>query len=63
MADEIDQANDRAAQALDSAVSQARQAASRVMVGVEGQCDLCGEHSMRLIAGACAPCRDRYKLP
>lgn len=31
--------------------------------GVAGECDYCGEHSPRLIHGACAPCRDRKKLP
>lgn len=30
--------------------------------GCEGDCDLCGEWTSRLIDGACAPCRDRYKL-
>jgi len=31
--------------------------------GYPGDCDLCGEWSGRLVAGTCAPCRDRYKLP
>jgi hypothetical protein len=31
--------------------------------GVAGKCDLCGEWMLRLVDGACAPCRDRYKLP
>lgn len=30
--------------------------------GKPGECDLCGEVSSRLIEGACAPCRDKYKL-
>lgn len=30
--------------------------------GVEGECDLCGEWSGRLIDGACAPCRDKHGL-
>jgi hypothetical protein len=30
--------------------------------GVQGDCEFCGEWSGRLINGACAPCRDRYKL-
>ena len=29
----------------------------------EIDCDLCGEWSGRLIAGSCAPCRDRRHLP
>lgn len=31
--------------------------------GKPGECDLCGQHSMRLVDGACAPCRDKHKLP
>lgn len=31
--------------------------------GTEGDCDMCGEWFGRLIEGACAPCRDRYRLP
>jgi hypothetical protein len=30
--------------------------------GIAGECDLCGEPSPRLIEGACAACRDKYKL-
>jgi hypothetical protein len=30
--------------------------------GEPGECDRCGEWSGRLINGACAPCRDRYRL-
>jgi hypothetical protein len=32
-----------------------------LLKGRPGECDTCGEHSMRLIDGMCAPCRDRYK--
>ena len=31
--------------------------------GSPGDCDLCGEWSGRLVNGACAPCRDRHRLP
>lgn len=31
--------------------------------GNPGDCDLCGEWSGRLVGGACAPCRDKHKLP
>ena len=43
--------------------NQVRMQAARIERGVPGDCDLCGEWSARLIRGACAPCRDRYKLP
>lgn len=31
--------------------------------GKPGECEVCGEWSGRLILGACAPCRERYRLP
>jgi hypothetical protein len=31
--------------------------------GEPGDCDFCGEWSGRLVRGACAPCRDKRKLP
>jgi class 3 adenylate cyclase len=37
--------------------------AARIEPGAPGECELCGEWSGRLVRGACAPCRDRYKLP
>jgi hypothetical protein len=61
MADEIDITNDRTQLAIDSKVKQISDVA-KLDPGVEGDCDLCGEWSGRLIDGACAPCRDRYKL-
>ena len=33
-----------------------------LLKGRPGECELCGEHSMRLIDGACARCRDHYGL-
>lgn len=62
MADEIDQANDRALRDNDLCVSTARDAAARIPVGEPGECELCGEWSGRLVGGACAPCRDRHGL-
>ena len=35
----------------------------KIPEGKPGICDLCGEWSARLIDGACASCRDKYKLP
>jgi len=31
--------------------------------GEAGECDYCGESSPRLINGACASCRMKYRLP
>ena len=62
MTDEVDIANDRAAITTDKAVDEIRKKA-KLAPGIEGECELCGEWMLRLINGACAPCRDRYKLP
>lgn len=45
---------------LDAAI---RSTAHDIPPGEPGECDLCGEWSGRLIGGACAPCRDKFKLP
>ncbi len=59
MPDEIDRAQERTEQDLARAIAAAR---GDIPPGKPGECDLCGEHSPRLIDGACAPCRDKYKL-
>ena len=48
---------------VDHSVAEIRRQAAKIEAGVPGDCDLCGEWSARLINGACAPCRDKYKLP
>lgn len=63
MADVIDQGSEREQLDRDLALQAARTAAAEIPAGNAGDCDLCGEHSMRLVQGACAPCRDKYKLP
>lgn len=61
MADDIDKAQDR--EQLDRDLAIASLPSPQLAPGVPGDCDLCGEWSGRLIEGACAPCRDKYKLP
>lgn len=63
MADEIDRANDTAEAATDRAVAAARAQAASIPVGTPGECDFCGEWTGRLVAGACAPCRDKRRMP
>jgi hypothetical protein len=63
MPDEIDLAQEREYIATNSAINQVREQAARIEPGTPGCCYLCGEWSPRLIQGACAPCRDRYKRP
>lgn len=57
--DEVDRAQQAAEIELENRISAAR---GEIKAGVAGECDLCGEYSSRLINGACAPCRDKYKL-
>ena len=61
MSDEIDVANDYAEKILESQIKAVRKKAELIK-GEPGDCELCGEHSMRLVHGVCAPCRDQYKL-
>jgi hypothetical protein len=60
MPDEADEA-----QAVEETLREAliRQTARDIPPGTPGDCDLCGEWCGRLIGGACAPCRDHFKLP
>lgn len=48
---------------VDHSVAEIRKQAAKIDPGQPGDCDLCGEWSARLVNGACAPCRDKYKLP
>lgn len=60
--DEIDRANDYAQKTEESSISSIRKAAADIPVGYAGECYYCEEESKRLVRGACAPCRDKYKL-
>jgi hypothetical protein len=62
MSDEIDIANERAAADTERAIAAAR-AGAALPAGEPGDCDCCGEWSGRLVGGACAPRRDKWKLP
>lgn len=61
--DTIDFAQDREQQDTANALAAVRTAAAKIPEGTKGDCDLCGEFTMRLVEGACAPCRDKYRLP
>lgn len=63
MADEGDLTNDRIEILEAATVAEIREAAARIPKGVAGDCDKCGEYSLRLVRSACAPCRDRLGLP
>lgn len=59
MADAADIASEYLEEELDMLI---RQTAAEPEPGYPGECDICGEHSGRLVRGVCAPCRDKYKL-
>jgi hypothetical protein len=58
--DDVDEATERNQRRIDEGIARAR--AKPLAPGYEGDCDLCGEHSKRLVLGACAPCRDKRGL-
>lgn len=63
MADEADEANENRDKEEARGIQAAREQAARIPVGNAGECDFCGEWTGRLVRGACAPCRDRRRLP
>lgn len=63
MPDFIDNTTDDMEKELALAMRVIRENIKRISVGVEGECARCGEHSLRLVGGVCAVCRDKFKLP
>jgi hypothetical protein len=63
MADITDQATELETIMRNVAIKKAREAAANIPEGCPGTCNLCDEESGRLVRGACAGCRDKYKLP
>ena len=59
MADIADKASDYQADFEQRSIEAAR---ADIPPGNPGDCEYCGEWSGRLINGACAPCRDKYRL-
>lgn len=62
MADEIDAAQLRELEDTNRAVHAARMTCAAIPEGDPGECGWCGEIKERLVGGACATCRDKYKL-
>ncbi len=60
MADEADLANDHIEQ--ETALRLRQVVGYTIPAGAPGVCGYCAEESARLINGACAPCRDRFRL-
>jgi hypothetical protein len=63
MSDEVDTAQEYIERVEAAALKQVQAKRLSQPVGEPGDCDLCGEYMVRLVEGACAPCRDKYKLP
>lgn len=63
MADEIDISNDRIEAENQRSIQAMREHAAKIPTGNPGECDLCGEYSLRLVNGVCARCRDKHNLP
>lgn len=63
LGDIIDRANDRAAELTADREAEIRRAAAAIPAGEPGDCDYCGLPKPRLVGGACAHCRDKYRLP
>lgn len=61
--DDADRAEPRIEAVIEDAIDNAHRYAEKMEPGEPGDCDLCGEWCGRLIRGACARCRDRYRLP
>jgi len=61
-ADPLDRAADLEETERDQVTQAIRAAAANMPAGKAGNCEICGHWSGRLVGGACAPCRDRYKL-
>lgn len=59
--DEADRAGDLSAPLLEADVAAIRKQAAEIPKGKPGDCDECGEPSLRLVDGLCAACRDRIQ--
>ncbi len=59
MADEADIANDYLEKLRAASLSIPRPPMEK---GQPGECEWCGEETLRIVKGACARCRDKYNL-
>ena len=57
MTDNIDEATAINEEAMEKALVGIRRRAN-IPKGTDGECHECGEHSLRLVGGVCAYCRD-----
>lgn len=60
--DDVDKTQERDQIAADQAIQKVRDAAAVIQPGTAGECEMCGEWSGRLVKGACAPCREKWRM-
>ena len=63
MADNVDVTAEQTEVQEAAYIAEIRRKAAEIPKGKPGECERCGEPSWRLVGGACAPCRDKFKLP
>lgn len=61
--DDVDRASELIDEHNQASLRKQLKIAARIPKGVPGECEYCGYHSLRLVGGACAPCRDEQGLP
>ena len=59
MGDVCDESDSDIEMTRNAGIAAVRRAASLIPRGRKGECKRCGETSLRLVTGICAPCRDR----
>lgn len=62
MTDILDEADGLIELQKELSLAAAHKAANEMPAGTQGDCELCGNWSGRLVEAVCAPCRDKYKL-
>lgn len=60
--DELDYAQKNIEDAENLGIQKAAAMVRSMPEGKQGDCELCGCWSGRIVYGACAPCRDKYKM-
>ena len=60
--DPIDRADYFIESVVDDHVKEAMRLAAEIPEGIAGECDICGEHFLRLVDGCCRFCRDEFGM-
>lgn len=60
--DDADRSDERISLVVEAGQRRISEAAAAIPKGEPGECELCGEWCGRLVNGACARCRDKYRM-